>query len=82
MSVDIRRIKYDFGPDFLKLKTIGLTINFDVISDEPIKDLILIERHYMEDNLIREYEFSFGFCMPHSSNGTEFIYDLPKFSEE
>ena len=82
VSLETRTVKYNFGPDFLKLRTIGLKLDILAITEDPIKDLTLIERHYFENKLIREYEFSFGFLIPKSKNTTEFIYDLPKFSDE
>ena len=57
-------------------------LEINVISEAPINKLIMIERHYLKEKLIREYEFSFGFCMPKSKNSAEFIYDLPEFSED
>jgi hypothetical protein len=75
-------VRYNFGPDFLRLKTIGLKIDFEVLSEEPIKNLTMIERHFLGDKLIREYEFNFGFLIPKSKNSTEFIYDLPQFNDE
>ena len=41
----------------------------------------MIEKHFLCDNVVREYEFDFGFCMPKSVNSVEFIYDLPRFDE-
>jgi hypothetical protein len=70
-------VRYNFGPDFLKLKTIGLKLDFEVLTEEPIQDLKMIERHFLGNKLIREYEFDFGFLIPKSRNTTEFIYDLP-----
>ena len=46
VTLETRTIKYHFGPDFLKLKTLALSLEFYVLSDEPIKDLLLIEKHY------------------------------------
>ena len=51
-----RLIKYHFGPDFLYLKTVGLTMNFS-IGKTPIKDMVMIERHYFRGKVIREYGF-------------------------
>ena len=31
----------------------------------------MIERHYFRDILIRSYDFSFGFCIPNSTNTWE-----------
>ena len=75
-----RVIKYHLGPDFLKLRTVGLTLNFG-IGPEPINKLEMVERHYFRGKVIRSYDFKFGFVIPGSTNSWEFIYDLPELSE-
>ena len=72
----IRLVKYHFGPDFLKLKTIGLKVEFKV-GDKPVPNLLMVERHYFREKCIKSYEFKFGFCIPGSTNTLEVIYDLP-----
>ena len=66
VTLETRTIKYHFGPEFLQLKTLALTLEFYNILDEPIKDLIMFERHWYEDRLLSEFEFKFPFCMPKS----------------
>jgi protein unc-119 len=76
-----RMIKYHLGPDFLELKTVGLTMNFS-IGPDAIKSLEMVERHYFRGKCIRDYGFKFGFVIPNSHNSWEFIYDLPDFTPE
>ena len=76
-----RVIKYHLGPDFLSLKTIGLTLKFSN-GDKPINNMQMVERHYFKGRVIRSYEFKFGFVIPNSTNTWEFIYDLPQLSQE
>ena len=76
-----RVIKYHLGPDFLKLRTVGLTLNFS-IGAEPITKMEMVERHYFRGKVIRSYTFMFGFVIPNSSNSWEFIYDLPELSAQ
>ena len=76
-----RVIKYHLGPDFLKLKMVGLTLNFG-IGPKEIKNLEMVERHYFRGKVIRSYDFKFGFVIPNSTNSWEFIYDLPELSYE
>ena len=71
-----RVIKYHLGPEFLHLKTAGLTLNFK-IGDKPIQNMEMVERHYFRGKVIRSYDFTFGFIIPNSANTWEFIYDLP-----
>lgn len=75
-----RLVKYHFGPDFLRLKTIGLKVEFKV-GDQPVPNLQMIERHYFKGKVIKSYDFKFGFCIPGSTNTLEVIYDLPKLTE-
>ena len=77
----IRLVKYHFGPDFFLLLTIGLKVAFKV-GDQPIPNLLMIERHYFRNNVIQQYEFKFGFCMPNSQNEFEMIYDLPQLTDD
>ena len=42
----------------------------------------MIERHYFRDQLIKSYDFTFGFCIPNSTNSWEAIYMMPELSEE
>ncbi len=73
---------YRFGAQFLEFKNLALKLEFNVVGEEPVKDLVLIERHYFKNKLVRNFEFKFPFCMPKSKNECEFVYDLPALSEE
>ena len=81
MDPSERLVKYHFGPDFLRLKTIGLQVQFK-IGDKPVPSLLMVERHYFKGKMIKSYEFSFGFCIPGSTNTLEMIYDLPELTQE
>ena len=76
-----RVIKYHLGPDFLKLRTVGLTLNFG-IGPKEVKKMEMVERHYFRGKVIRSYAFKFGFVIPNSKNSWEFIYDLPLLEEK
>jgi hypothetical protein len=76
-----RVIKYHLGPDFLRLRTVGLTLNFRN-GEKPIKNMQMVERHYFRGKVIRSYDFKFGFVIPDSLNSWEFIYDLPELEDE
>jgi protein unc-119 len=77
----VRVIKYHLGPDFLDLKNIGTLLKFSVGST-PVKDFVLIERHYFKDQLIKSFEFKFDFCMPNSINEWETMYEIPELDPE
>lgn len=76
-----RLVKYHFGPDFLQLQTIGLKVEFSV-GENPVHEMIMIERHYFKEKCIKSYEFNFAFCIPNSKNSWEVIYDMPQLTPE
>ena len=76
-----RMIRYHLGPDFLDLKNLGSYLTFTV-GDKPVKDFLMIERHYFNDILIKSFEFKFDFCIPNSTNTWESIYVMPEIDPE
>jgi len=50
------------------------------VGNEPLNNFRMIERHYFRNQLIRSYDFSFGFCIGGSMNTWEAIYDMPPIS--
>ena len=71
-----RTIRYHLGPDFLDLKNLGSSLTFSV-GNKPVKNLLMIERHYFKDILVKSFEFKFDFCIPNSTNTWESIYNIP-----
>ena len=76
-----RMIRYHLGPDFLELKNLGSSLTFQV-GDKPVKNLLMIERHYFNEKLIKSFEFRFDFCIPNSTNSWESIYTIPEIDSE
>ena len=76
-----RMIRYHLGPDFLDLKNLGSSLTFTV-GDKPVKDFLMIERHYFNEILIKSFEFKFDFCIPNSVNTWESIYTIPEIEPE
>eukprot|EP00002_Diphylleia_rotans_P004322 TRINITY_DN13147_c0_g1_i1.p1 TRINITY_DN13147_c0_g1~~TRINITY_DN13147_c0_g1_i1.p1 ORF type:complete len:185 (-),score=36.73 TRINITY_DN13147_c0_g1_i1:372-926(-) len=76
----VRFIRYDFHSDFLRLRTIGTTLTF-CVGPKEVSNFRMIERHYFKRKLIKSFDFTFGFCIPNSTNTWETIYTLPKLSE-
>ena len=72
----IRLIRYHFGPDFLKLRALGSTLQFKVGPRE-VRDFRMIERHYFRNHLLKSFDFNLEFCIPNSVNTWEIIYELP-----
>ncbi|KAK9874453.1 hypothetical protein WA026_002792 [Henosepilachna vigintioctopunctata] len=71
-----RFVRYQFTPQFLKLKTVGATVEFTVGS-KPVNRFRMIERHFFRDKLLKTFDFEFGFCIPYSKNTCEHIYEFP-----
>ena len=42
----------------------------------------MIERHYFRDQLVKSFDFEFGFCIPGSVNTWDAVYSLPALSEQ
>ena len=76
MEDAVRCISYDFGESFLGLNAIGTELEF-AVGPEPVDNFRMIERHYFRDQLIKSFDFEFGFCIPNSQNAWEAIYDMP-----
>lgn len=79
---EARKIYYKFPASLLRQGTIGARLVFGINGPLPVKNFRLIERYYFRDTLLKSYNFDFGFCIPHSTNTWEAIYDLPNLSEE
>ncbi|XP_076836128.1 protein unc-119 homolog B [Brachyhypopomus gauderio] len=76
-----RFVRYQFTPAFLRLRQVGATVEFTV-GDIPINNFRMIERHYFRDQLLKSFDFEFGFCIPSSKNTCEHIYEFPPLSED
>jgi len=81
MEDQVRCICYDFGDAFLQLTAIGTTLTFSNGPQE-IPNFRMIERHYFRDNLIKSFDFNFGFVIPNSTNTWEAIYDMPELDPD
>jgi hypothetical protein len=76
-----RFVRYQFTPSFLKLKTVGATIEFTV-GDKPVSKFRMIERHFFRDRQLKSFDFELGFCIPNSRNTVEHIYEFPELSRQ
>lgn len=76
-----RFVRYQFTPAFLRLRTVGATVEFTV-GDKAVNSFRMIERHYFREKLLKSFDFDFGFCIPNSRNTCEHIYEFPQLSEE
>lgn len=76
-----RFVRYQFTPQFLKLKTVGATVEFTVGS-KPVSKFRMIERHYFRNKMLKSFDFEFGFCIPNSKNTVEHIYEFPQLTPE
>jgi len=76
-----RKIKYTFSEDVLRLPLIQTTLMF-AVGSIALNGFRMIERHYFRDRLIKSFDFTFGFCIPGSTNTWDAVYDLPPLSED
>ncbi len=74
-------LNYHFPSKILKSKTLGSNLTL-VMGDNLVKDLTLIERHYIDDQLQANYKFDFPVFMPNSENNIEFMYSVPSLSQK
>jgi len=76
-----RAIKYTFNEDVLRLPVVSTSLTFKV-GEKPISNFRMIERHYFRNQLVKSYDFSFGFCIPGSINNWDAIYDVPPLKDD
>ncbi|OXA52982.1 protein unc-119 homolog B [Folsomia candida] len=76
-----RFVRYQFTPQFLRLKIVGATVEFTV-GTKAVENFRMIERHFFRDRLLKTFDFEFGFCIPHSRNTCEHIYEFPPLTPE
>ena len=76
-------LDYPFPNDILKgQKHLGTKLNIAIVGDKLVPNLILLERHYIEGKLAANFRFAFKMLPPKSKNEVEFIYIIPKLSDE
>mmetsp|Transcript_25280 Transcript_25280/g.86577 ORF Transcript_25280/g.86577 Transcript_25280/m.86577 type:complete len:185 (-) Transcript_25280:206-760(-) len=81
MERQIRTIRYTFPTEFLRYKIIKTSLVFSV-GDKPVPNFRMIERHYHKNKIVRSYDFTFGFCIPGTTNSWEATYTVPELSDE
>ena len=75
-------LDYPFPNEILKgQKHLGTSLNL-VVGDKVVKNLVLLERHYIGGKLAANFRFHFPLFIPKSENTVEFIYEIPKLSPE
>ena len=81
-NLDTRTIRYNFGPDFLELENMELNLEFYLKKDEPIKKLLFIEKHFLQGQVLRSFEFEFDSCKPKEKNVWNLVYSFGELSAE
>ena len=75
-------LDYPFPNDILKgQKHLGTSLKL-VVGDKFVKNVVLLERHYIEGKLAANFRFPFKIFPPKSKNEVEFIYVIPKLTDE
>ena len=77
----VRTVRYKLPEEFLKFKTVRTLLKF-CVGPKEVPNFRMIERHYFKGELLRNYDFTFGFCIPNSTNTWEAVYDMPVNTEE
>eukprot|EP00968_Pinguiococcus_pyrenoidosus_P001092 scaffold48_cov311-Pinguiococcus_pyrenoidosus.AAC.287 len=52
------------------------------VGNREIDNFRMIERHYFRNRLVKSYDFTFGFCIPGSTNEWEAVYAVPGLDED
>jgi len=76
-----RFVRYHFTSDFLRLRTVGATVEF-VAGNKEISNFRMIERHYFQNKLLKSFDFNFGFVIPGRKNTVEHIYEFPSLKDD
>ena len=74
-------LEYVFPLNIFKAKNLGSNITL-VVGNNLVKDLTLIERHYIDNQLAANYKFEFPVFMPSSENNIEFMYPIPPLTKD
>lgn len=75
-------LDYSFSNKILKAKKLGSTLKL-CIGDKDVKQLVIIERHYINGKIAANYSSpKYPLLFKNSENSVEFIYDMPKLPEE
>lgn len=75
-------LDYKFPNKLIKSeKNLGTTLIL-VVGNQVVKNLVLLERHYIDGKLAANFQYKFPIFMPNSQNSIEFIYNIPKLSPE
>jgi hypothetical protein len=75
-----RKIKYTFSEDVLRLPLISTSLTFK--NESPLPEFRMIERHYFRNQLVKSFDFIFGFCIPGSTNTWDTVYSLPPLEDD
>lgn len=52
------------------------------VGNKPVSHFRMIERHFFRERLLKTFDFEFGYCIPHSKNTCEHIYEFPNLPDE
>ena len=75
-------LDYPFPNDILQGQKHLCTSFKLVVGDRLVKNLVMLERLYIDGKLAANFRFEFPVFIPNSQNDIEFIYDIPELSPE
>lgn len=75
-------LDYTFSNELIQNeRNLGTTLKL-CVGNQLVKELVLLERHYIGGKLMANFHFKFPLFMPNSQNSIEFIYNVPKLPPE
>jgi protein unc-119 len=74
-------VDYTFPKSFLDAKEIVTKLVF-AVGNEPIPLFRIIEHHYINKKLYQTFDFTFGFCIPNSTNQWECTYTIKPIDKD
>ncbi len=75
-----RTIDYTLPEEVLRAPVLLTKLTFRC--KKALSNFRIIERHYFRSSLIKNYDFTFDFCIPGSVNCWETLYEVPPLTEE
>jgi len=76
----LNSFRYQFSEDVLRLPAIKTSLIFSV-GKQPVEQFRMIERHYFRNQLVKSFDFKFGFCIPGSTNTWDAVYSVPPLDD-
>lgn len=82
-SIELESSNYEHKILIARLFPLSLLSSVEfTVGTKPVKNFRMIERHFFRDHLLKTFDFEFGYCIPHSKNTCEHVYEFPRLPDE